>query len=309
MTGNWQGTFNGVVIPSVPSFMITREYQRFTLTGVQASLGATDTYGIYQFIEGPQWRELGGDVTSLSLLVRSSVSGLKFSAALRDANSTVSLVKLCTIPSANTWTLITLPNIPLPSSGTFNYQPGQVGYILNIMLSVGSTYIAPAADTWQNGVFIGAPGMDNFCGKTNGSTFDLAFHQHEPGALCTTPIDCPFTQNYDDCLRYFQKTYDYGTKPGTVTNNGALSVLATAAQNPYGAFPFKRTLAKNSPTLTGYSPMTGAAGAVRDLNAAIDRSISGGLFVGDSGHTGFALSTTNAASALYIFHYTADAGW
>ena len=57
------------------------------------------------------FRELAGDVHSVSLLVRSSVAGLKFGLILRDSPTTTkTLAKLCTIPSSGTWTLIQLPN-------------------------------------------------------------------------------------------------------------------------------------------------------------------------------------------------------
>ena len=168
-------------------------------------------------------RELINDVHSISLLVYSSVAGLKFSVALRDPTDANSLVNLCTIPTANTWTLITLPNLPVwPAGGNFSILPGAQGYNLTVTLACGSTYMAPAAGTWQTGLFLGAPGMSSWVASPVNSTFFLAFVQHEPGALCTTLMDKPFSQNLDECLRYYQKTYAYGTKPGTAIDANAV---------------------------------------------------------------------------------------
>jgi hypothetical protein len=308
LTGNWNQPTEGVPVPGT-SFNITRSYLRFGLLTQQLSLGTSDVYGILQSPEGTQYRELMGDVTSLSLMVRSSVANLKFSVSLRDPGSTRSLVKLCTIPTANVWTLIKLPNLPIPSGGTFPYMPGQAGYVLNINLVVGPNFVAPAADTWQNGNFVGAPGMSNFAASAANSSFDISFVQHEPGPVCSTFMDKPFSQNLDECLRYYQKTYDYGTKPATVASTGILTYMTMPGQHPYGAVPYKKIMAKVPTTITGYSPATGTAGTVRDLVANIDRVISAPLSYGDSGFSGFGVTTQNAGTSLYQFHYTADTGW
>ena len=156
-----------VVVPGT-SFKITRRFLEFTLATQEASLGAGDFYRFFQAVEGPNWRELNNDVHSLSLLVRSSVANLNFTAYLQQATNAQSLVKLCNIPAANTWTLIQLPNLPVFPGGFGSDAPGAVGYFMGVTLACGSTYIAPAADTWQSsgtGNFIGAPGMTNFAAQ------------------------------------------------------------------------------------------------------------------------------------------------
>jgi hypothetical protein len=300
------------VLPLLPgtNFLISRAAFQVAVSTAQATLGASDYVFVNQVVEGPQFRELSQDVHSLSLLVYSSVASLKFSIALRDPASAKSLVKLCTTSATqSTWSMISLPNIPVwMSGGNFSSAPGVAGYQLSICLGAGTTFTAPAADTWQNGNFIGAPGMDNFAGKPVNSQFIVAFVQHEPGALCTTPMDKPFTQNYDECLRYFQKTYDYGTKPGTVTNNGAVAGPANANADPYLYVPYKKPVAK-VPTVTGYNPVTGAAGSVRDIIGAVDRPIAGVNYSGDSAYAGFSLTTHNASPAYFVWHHTIDTGW
>jgi hypothetical protein len=318
----WQGSKVGTMIvsgqqlPSSPpivvpgtNFAITSKFLRLTLTTAQAALGATDQLAVYQIVEASRLRELISDVHSCSLLVRSSVSGLNFGLSLRDNGGIRSLAKLCTIPSANVWTLIPLPNLPIWSSGaTWGLNPGQLGYYLTICLSAGSSYIAPANDTWQNGVYIGAAGQDSFTAKAVNSTFDLAFVQHEPGAQCTTPMDCPFTQNLDDCLRYYQKSCLYSLSGQTTNTSGMVNCTVPASQNPLTYVPFKKTMAK-TPTIAAWSPTTGTANAVRDNSAGVDRVISGTLAPGDNGYGGHSLSTTNAASTVYQWHFIADTGW
>ena len=298
-----------VKIPGT-NFFISNNFMRMTLTTQQASLGASDQLQFAQVVEGPAWRELFGDVHSVSLLVRSSVANLKFGLTLQDPTSSRSLVKLCTIPSANTWTLITLPNIPVWSSGgTWGGAPGLVGYYFMVTLAVGSTLTAAANDTWQNANVIGAIGQDNFASKPTNSTFDIAFVQHEPGPFCSTLIDKPFTQNLDECLRYYEKSYPYAVAPGTANAaNGLVYFLAQAGQSPYIPIRFKKVMAK-TPTIIGYSYITGAANTVRDNNATVDRAITSATNSGDAGFNGFTVTGPNASIWQAAFHYTADTGW
>jgi hypothetical protein len=205
--------------------------------------------------------------------------------------------------------LITLPNLPVfASGGNWSIAPGALGYEIVICLAAGSAQTTPANDVWQNGAFVGAIGQDNFAAKPVNSTFVLFFVQHEPGALCTTPIDCPFQQNLDDCLRYFDKSYPYGTAIGAVITNGAANATFPAGYHPWLYVPFKKTMAK-TPTIAGYSPATGAVNTVRDVTASADKTITAAVAVGDHSFSGFSISGANAAAWQGQFHYTTDTGW
>jgi hypothetical protein len=295
-----------VLVPNT-NFCITRSFFRVTLTTAQATLGAGDNLSISQSVEGPRFRELQYDVHSQQILVRSSVSGLKFGLCVKDP-STKALTKLCTIPSANTWTLIQLPNLPVWPSGGFSLAPGAVGYSLIVSLAAGSTVTSPANDTWQNGNFIGALGQDNFASKAVGSTFDIAFVQHEPGNQCSTPIDCPFRQNYDDCLRYYTKSYEYGVKAPTNTAIGAVSAM-TGSNGLFalGTIPFPKTMAK-TPTLTVYA-IDGTANAVLQLGAGGNASVNQILGEGAKGFYGVGFPSAVTVNTPCQMHYVADTGW
>jgi hypothetical protein len=221
------------------------------------------------------------------------------------------LTKLCTIPNANTVTLIPLPNLPIiPGAANPVLTPGNNGYIIGICLACGTTYTSPANDTWQSGNFMGAVGQGNFCAQAINSTFDLAFVQHEPGAQATTPTDKPFSQNLDECLRYYCKSYSYAVKAGTVDFNGALAqTVATASYGSvYGPFRWPRIMAK-APTLNIWNPNDGTNGTVLNAMNATAYGVSGAINVGDSGYNGFTITGPPAAVAIYRFHHTGDTGW
>jgi hypothetical protein len=297
-----------VLIPGT-NYAISATFLRITLTTAQASLAAGDFMQIIQQIEAPLLRELGNDVHSVSLLGRSSVAGLVLPVSLRHSAGTQSLVTLASFSSANTWTLCTFPNLPVWPSVFNSVTPGNVGYTLSIGLAAGSTLIAPAAGSWQSGNFLGAPGASNFLASPVNSTFDIAFVQHEPGSQCTTLIDKPFTQNYDECLRYYQKTYDYATVAGTATAVGVRSFVAPAAgaTSSNGPAIFHKPMAK-TPTVTLYNWATGAANSVRD-GLGVDHASATGVNINQTGLGGVNFATGVTAATAINVHYIADAGW
>jgi|SRR5215831_3665974 len=300
-----------VLIPGT-NFAITSKFLRATITTAQASLGAGDALYIRQYIEGPMCRELASDVSSISILCRSSVAGLSFGIALNDSASAYSLTNLCTLSTANTWSLLTLPNIPVfTASGTFPMTPGNVGYILNIGLASGTTLTAPSNGTWVAGNFIAAQGQSNFAANLN-ATFDIAFIQHEPGPVCTQLMDVPFSGpngSFEACQRYYQKSYNYGAPVGAVTTGGVLSFYQVTVTQLQGSAKFSKTMAKG-PTVTIYNWNTGAANALYHNNGTV-YAVSSVNNIGDSGFNAMTVATMPAvvAGAAGQFHYTADTGW
>jgi hypothetical protein len=314
-TGTLQVSFqqlSGPVVLPGTNFAITSKFIRITLTTQQASLGVSDATNLYQLIEGSRLRELISDVHSCSVLVRSSVSGLKFGVCFRDSPATKSLTKLCTIPSANTWTLISLANLPVwAAGGNWSLNPGAVGYTSTIALAAGTSLTSPANDTWQNGNFAGALGQDNFASKPVNSTFDLAFISHEPGSQCSNPpLDCPFQQNYDDCLRYFCKSYEYPTKNGTATYAGSVcSFNAITVNQMQGWAPFPKPMAKTPASILFYAPNTGALNQVYDAISGTAVTVNSIPYNNSAGINAIGSPGSLVSGHNYMVHYIADTGW
>lgn len=302
---------NATVIPGY-NFNFTNSFMQLGVSTAQASLAAGEYLIIYQQIEGSNWRELCNDVTSVSILCSCTVA-LNFSIFIRDNASAWSLVIPCSITAgqvSNPFVLLTFPNLPLwTSSGTFSQYPGAVGYQLGVCLGAATNLQTSTTGSWVNGGYLGYAGMSNFMANS-GATFQLRFLQHEPGPLCTTLIDKPFSANLDECLRYYAKSYNYATAIGTgSTPPGYLcySQLGGFGQAMGSAFYPKR-LAKG-PSVVVYST-TGAANNALDWFNSVNRAVSS--IGGGGGETGFAwLSTSDvpSTSRMMTFHYTADTGW
>jgi hypothetical protein len=247
---NGQQIISGIVWPGT-SFRITNDIAAITLTAQQATLAAGDYIQFYQFVEGSRLRELVSDVHSVSLLV-SCTQPLKFGLRLASqAGPNYTLTKLCQITTANQWTLITLPNLPLWAPGaTWSVTPGVKGYVLGLILAAGSTYMSPANDTWQAGNFVGALGQDNFAALPVNSVFYAAFVQHEPGPYCSPGIDLPFEDNLRSCKRYYSKSNGY-TKVTPTANDWSLIGQALSGTSLRANIVFTEEMAVN-PTVTIY---------------------------------------------------------
>ena len=299
---------NGIVVPGT-NYLITRKAVNITLNTSQASLAAGEYLMLTQAVEGPNLRELRGDVHSLSLLVWCD-QALTFTVRLTSAAAPFyTLTKSCTISTPSQYTLITLPNLPVwDPAATWPVNEGTSGYTLGIGLGAGTTYTSPANDTWQAGNFICGPGNTNYASLPVNTTLQIAMIQHEPGPICTTFMDKPFTQNLDECLRYYQKTYDYAIKPGTASLNGAISLITEGSRAPAAYLPFQKRLAKGA-TLVAYSPATGLINNVRDSTGAVDRVAASTTGMGEMGYNGLTLSSYNASATQYSWHHTMDTGW
>lgn len=120
-----------------------------------------------------------------------------------------------------------------------------------------------------------------------------------------------FTEELAACQRYYEKTYDYATAPGTATTAGCINGQGSVGSfGVFGARPIhaistryavrKRT----NPTFTPYSPWSGLSGYIYNGTDAADYAPSS---VG-AGETGITVTQTNSESSDEIYmHFTADA--
>jgi hypothetical protein len=295
----------GLVIPG-GSYPITSAFTRMTLTTAQASLGANDFAYLNQAIEGPFARQLSGSATSVSLLVRSSVANVAFAISIWLSNS-LSNAYLCTTGAANTWSVIQVPNILTFPGGANNFPitPGTIAINFYITLSAGSSQINPTG-AWSPLQALGVTGMGNFAANAVNSTFDVAFSQFEPSAQCSSLQEKPFSLNYDECLRYYQKSYDYDVAPGTVTNAGINVLLPLTTTSAVGPSRFIKPMAV-VPTLKSYSPASGVINTVQHSNGT-NYTVSSFQNPGKAGFQGVVTAAMPAVAVGQVVyqHYTAD---
>jgi len=251
----WQQNAGSVTPPAGFS-----NYLGFTSSSAY-SIGASDYFFVYQPIEGFNTADLGfgtanAKTVTLSFQVYSSLTGT-FGGALKNGANNLAYPFTYSIPVANTWTTISV-TIAGPTSGTWVGATNGVGLFVQFGLGAGSSF-SGTAGSWQSGNLVSATGATSVVG-TSGATFYITGVQLEKGSSATGYEYRQYQQELALCQRYFSKTYDIATVPGTATFSGAITSRVGSTENyAYaGYFTFPVSMRTN-PSITIYSPLTGAS--------------------------------------------------
>lgn len=278
---------------------------RVVTNTADGSLGATQRVSIEQRIEGYRVADLaygtaGAKPTILSFWVKAT-SAATYGLSIRNAGSgaTRSYNASYSVAVANTWEKKT---IAIPGDTTGTWATGN-GVGLNITFSLGAGSSAQGAPGWQAGDTDGVTGTSSFPIGFAGFVWSITGVQLETGTASATPFERrPMALEMALCQRYFWKSYDSATAPGTATSNGQFVSVSNANGTWRITAPFKVTMRDTPATITSYSPASGTAGAYRDDTAG-DRSSS----LVSSGAENVSFSGSTSAYVNIRFHVTAEA--
>lgn len=304
------GTFSLAQVASVsPAGSPNR--LRFTVTAADTSIAAGEFAGIWQYIEGSRIADLQLGTAWASVKTITLRFGVKAPAGIycvsfRNSAVDRSYIAEYTIaPGEANTDVYKSVTIPLDQSGTWPKDTG-IGLRVAFTLAVGSTY-QTAAGAWVAGNFIGSANQFNFFG-TNANVFELYDVSLTEGSVAP-PFQVPdFVDELAKCKRYWEKSYDYATALGTVTNvgdEGNAIQMSSATAILVGVHCRFKQPKRALPTVTSYSPSTGASGKARDAGNGVDVTPT----VDHVGENGARIYITiSAQSTAVIFaHWKADA--
>lgn len=220
----------GAVQTSSAKFSVQQDSSANTVAGFTSSLkvvslssysvGASDTFNVYQSVEGFNcvdfaWGTASAKTVTLSFWVRSSLTGT-FGGAIKDGSSTNAYPFTYTISSANTWEQ-KFVSIPGPTSGQFSYTSTTNGIGLQVMFGLGAgANFSGTAGAWAAFNAYTATGATSVVG-TNGATWYVTGVQLEEGSV---PTSFEYRQHGIElmlCQRYYQTfnvTSDWGNASG-----------------------------------------------------------------------------------------------
>jgi hypothetical protein len=169
------------------------------------TLGASDYYYFGQNIEGLNCTDLGwgtanAKTVTLSFQVYSSLTGT-FSGAILNSADNRSYAFTYSIPTANTWTTISV-TIAGDTSGTWLTTNG-VGIKLRFALGAGSSFLQTAG-SWGTGNVVGATGTTQWI-STSGATFYITGVQLEAGTTASPFEYRQYGTEWALCQRYYQQ--------------------------------------------------------------------------------------------------------
>jgi hypothetical protein len=273
------------------------------------SLLTGDTFGVYQPIEGFNVADLGwgtanAQTVTVSFWVRGSLTGT-YSVAVYNAAGNRSCVVSYVINAANTWEYKTV-TITGDTTGTWATD-NTAGIQVRWDLGSGATYGGATSGTWNAGLKLAVTGQTSVVG-TNGATFYLTGVQLEVGTAATPFERRQYGQELALCQRYYEKSYNINTVPGSSSDSLRFEGLIGFAK-PVSSFNEEFTTRfsvgkRSSTTVVVFNPDTGASGGYRDFTNSANRT---GILILDAGTSGFKALITDAVQEVGGFQFTAAA--
>jgi len=280
--------------------------QKWDCTTADTSLDASHRVRMMHRIEGNMLQSLkygtsSAESITISFWVKSNKTGT-YSWSANDNSNTKLISASYTIDSADTWEkkTLTFAGTDSPSISINNTAFLQCSW----WLGTGSTYSGGTyRSTWTT-----LANSDEAAGQTvnladsTSNEWYITGVQLEVGTSASDFEFLPHDVNLQRCMRYYQKSYDYGTAVGTATFTSIIQIsYGTAGTNQMG-FPIKYPVTmRATPTLTVYDD-AGNSGKLQRGGSNKGASVIYGTAKG-------ALVYTNdsTSSVSMLFHYEANA--
>jgi hypothetical protein len=271
------------------------------------TVATTDAFGIQQRIEGLNtsdlaWGTANAKTVTLSFWVYSSLTGT-FAGSIRNSAQDRSYVFSYTINAANTWEYKTI-TVAGDITGTWLTTNG-LGLSVYFSIGVGSNF-STTAGSWTAGNYLSPTGATSVVG-TNGATFYITGVQLEVGSVATPYERQIYSQQLQECLRYYQ--IYRGATTGTDIARMFTGYTYTGTQTEYPViFPVQM---RSAPTLSNSAVSSivivanGTSYAISALliyqastTAALIYTANSSLTVGFGAGLGNAAASTTAFIAL-----------
>ena len=267
-----------------------------------------------QDCQGLKYGNASAESVTLSFHVKSNVTGTYAFSIFGDDGSRL-IGGTYTISSSATWEKKTL-TFAGDTAGTMNDDNGS-GLRLCFWLIAGTNFTSGSTNTsWMASTTAStAYGHAVNLGSTINNYWQVTGIQLEIGSVATPFEHKTYGQELAACQRYYQKSYDVGSAPGSVDNSNFVSMIqmansATSTANNGTRFRFVQRL-RAAPSVTVYAPdgTSGNLNYSRHSTAASEVAAT----VSAIGSTGVLVYTTSASGMTagdaieVLFHYTADA--
>jgi hypothetical protein len=240
----------------VPTGQGFRNSLKITATTADASIGSTQFSVITQWVEGTNsallaWGSSGAKQVTVSFWVKASVAGT-YSLTLYNDGASRICPTAYTINAANTWEKKVV-NVVGDTSGTWLTTTGR-GVSVNFYTALGSTYLGTSG-AWNGSSVYGVTGQANAWASTN-NIFAITGVQLEANPVATNFEQRPIGVELALCQRYYEKSYDTATAPGTVTEVGVHwhSGSGNGSGRHYVPIRFKVEKRTNGYTVATYDP-------------------------------------------------------
>ena len=317
----WTMTFNGTMavagkqITSGSPFPGLQNGLQVTVTTAQAVLGSGDYMTVSQAIEGRrvarlQWGTANAQPLTIGFFSAHHRPGT-YTVVARNSSNTRGYAATYTqnVADAPEFKTVTIPG---DTAGTWA-RDSTIGLVAMFTAAAGASITAPVGNAWQAASYYAAPGQVNAVAAVT-DVFRIGGVIMLPGIDVPSAAQLPLIHRraVDElvlCQRYYEKSYDLATLPGTVTNVGNFAFFITSGAANVGlsgiSVPFKVSK-RADPTVTVYNTLDGGAGSVYDAysGTTVAANIRG---MGEQGFYWFAALPGTFNGMQVTGHYVADA--
>lgn len=279
---------------------------------------------IHYAMEGYDYQPIHGKKVRVQFWAKTSVAGT-YSLAFENGGASRSYVTTFTFGAINTWEKKTfdLQMDTVNTGWTFDNTLG-----VRVWIGIGAQAQNTATlNTWLAGQFRTATANSSTWGTTNGATFQVAQLSLIPQDLVTagsTLVDIPFQRagrsighELAMCQRYYEKTYDAESPPGTVTGIGerVWMNLGTASNTSFVSSDIFKVTKRGTPTITFYNGTSGASGnweSLRSNAGSVTSDSNVTMTAANQGHQGFggqitgSFTVSQGDAVVFYGHWTAD---
>jgi hypothetical protein len=211
------------------------------------------------------------------------------------------------------------------SGGTYTFTQASAGVNTTITITAGSiiqvieganlpeggTYVLSWTGTAQGKIGSGSFGASGITGTiTAGTNTNIEFNtgtcgnvQLEVGSTATSFDYRPYGTELALCQRYYQTSYQ-GSAVGSATTTNAIGYWYAATSNYSNLVVYLRTTMRSQPTVTLYSPVTGASGKM-DVNFTGDVNANS-QYLSSNAFQAYIDNVSVAAGTNTQFHYAAS---
>jgi len=289
----------------------TSTYLEVDVTTADTSIGAGQycqmLYGIEGYdVEFLGWGTADAKDVTLSFKHAHTKTGT-YCVKIGNAAANRSYIAEYTQGVADTWETSTI-TIPGCTDGTWEVTTSAGIYIV-FTYAAGSNYQLPGSpqptNSWEVGNYLASTNQVNALDSTsNYLRFDKV--KLEEGSIATDFEPRPFSEELTLCQRYYQKSYEQGTAPGSVTANGAWNLAADrAALVQYISEPFL-VMMRTTPTFAVY----GTTGTSNEITGVDSASLTFSTFAAtERGIQNVAATAAFTATDRYRLHWTANADY
>jgi hypothetical protein len=308
------GTFTQAVDTDVPTGQGFRNSLKMTCTSADAAPAAADFLMIQQRLEGLDCQAIrkgtaNAQQLTVSFWVKSNKTGT-YIFELYDNTNTRHCCKAYTVNSSGVWEYKTI-TFPADLTGALA-NTTDMALLTGFILGAGSNRTTGTlATTWAAyNAANEAVGQVNLADTLN-NYWQVTGVQLNIGPIATPFEFKPFEQELRECQRYYEKSYLYGTAPGTSTFDALITMAYSSAagtSGELGGHVMMTTYKRIPPNVTWYD-QAGNVNKCTRLQAGVANHNNQSVVNGSIGehYLGIASVSGTAGTCAIQVHFVADA--